>query len=184
MRFLARKTPLDHAVLDVRLQIVKHLVEIARPAVVHCLKLSDRCGGEQGLARRIGGGKMLLAGRDHLHRVCITRERGKCCLEVGQRASLLIEVVIGVPHAVVPEMIAVEVICVRREELDCLFEIGAITRARRVVVGACKLAVQFRRALLCGDGFELRDDLLKFFVLVPNLALFEQCHTVLRFVNP
>ena len=70
-------------------------------------------------------------------------------------------------------MIAREIVRVRREKSDRLFKICAIARVRRIVVGARKLTVEFRRALLGGQCLNLRDDLLKFVVLVPNLALFE-----------
>ena len=115
----------------------------------------------------------LLAGIDHLHCVRIVRESGKCCLEVGEGAVLTVEVVVGIAHAEVPEMVTREIVRVWREEPDRLFEVRAVLCARRIVVGACQLAVELGGTLLGGECLDLRDDFLKFVVLVPNLAPFE-----------
>ena len=118
-------------------------------------------------------GEHLAAALDHALRVRVAGQRGKCLLEVGEGAILAVKVVVGIAHAEVPEVVAREMLRVWREEGDCLFKIGAILDARRIVVGARQLAVERGAALLGGECLELRDDFLIFFVLVPALALFE-----------
>ena len=70
-------------------------------------------------------------------------------------------------------MIALEVVRVRREEGNCLLKIRTVIDARCIVVGTRQLAVELRCALLVGECLDLCDDLLKFVVLVPALAVFE-----------
>ena len=118
-------------------------------------------------------GEYLAAALDHVLRIRIAGERGKRLLKMREGAVLAVEVVVGIAHAEVPEMIALEVVRMRREEGDRLFKIRTIIDACGIVVGTRQLAVKLRRALCGGERFELRDDLLIFFVLVPNLALFE-----------
>ena len=140
-----------------------------------CLRKGCPCllhaGAERALKERQG--KTFVTTLDHTLGIRIAGERGKSLLEVGEGAVFAVKVVVGIAHAEVPEVIALEMLCVRREEGDRLFKICAILYTRRIVVGACKLAVEFRRALLSGQRLDLCDDFLILFVFVPALALFE-----------
>ena len=164
-----RAAPLDELLAVIRSHIHQRTQLLLRLGEREpCLLHAD---AERTLKERQG--KPLVTIRNHTLGIRIAGKRGERRLKMWESAVLAVEIVVGVAHAEVPEMIAREIVRVRREKADRLFKIGAITSVRRIVVGACKLTVEFRRALLGGQCLDLRNDLLIFFVLVPNLALFE-----------
>ena len=124
-------------------------------------------------ARKEREGESAAAVLDHLLGVLVARQRRKRRLKVGQGAVFLIEVVVGIAHAEVPDVIVGGILCVRREEVNRLLEIPPLARLRNVVVGARQLAVELGRALCGGDLLYRRNDLLVISVIVPCLTLFQ-----------
>ena len=161
-----------------------HLLTVVLRCVHQCAQLCLRClecaprlrDARAERTRKERQRDARAAGLNHLLRVRIARECGECGLEVGQGTPLLIEVVAGVAHAEVPEMVALEVLRVRTQKFDCPLVIVPLLDGRCIVVCARQLGVRLRRALLVGEGFERHDDFLEFMIFVPDLALFEQCH--------
>ena len=103
--------------------------------------------------------------------VLIIRTDFKSFLKVPQCTSFLIQIVIGVSHAEVPEIVVLEVFFMGLQKGDCLLEPLPVSWISNVVVGAGKLTVHLRCPFFIGNRLQCIYYLLELVLLMPLLAL-------------
>ena len=94
--------------------------------------------------------------------------------KISQSAALLIQIIIGIPHAEIPGISIPQFLLVGLHQFQCpVKQLSSLRLAgvRQIVVGSRQLHIHFRGTPLSGDGFQRVNDFLVFILLMPLLAL-------------
>ena len=96
-----------------------------------------------------------------------------------QRAALLIQIIIGIPHTEIPGISISQFLLMGLHQFQCLVkQLPSLRLAgvRQIVVGAGQLHIHFRGTLLGRDCLQCVNDFLVFVLLMPLLALLQNIH--------
>ena len=99
--------------------------------------------------------------------------------KIPQSAALLIQIIIGIPHAEIPGISISQFLLVALHQFQCPVKLLSSLRfagVRQIVVGSRQLHIHFRGTLLGRDGLQRVYDFLVFVLLMPLLALLQNIH--------
>ena len=135
--------------------------------------------------RELRQGNALPAPFDKHFGILVAGTGFQCFFKVPQGAALLVQIVVGIPHAEVPAVVTLEVFLMGLQQGDGLFKQVPppwLVGVRQIAVGPGQLAVHLRGTFLGGDGLQRVDDFLKFVLFMPFLALFQNIHSLFLLV--